>query len=52
MRGSQHKLRDKGNDGKKRQSEWRIRGEEQHSVLILRPTSFKTQGFSDMYVLN
>jgi hypothetical protein len=52
MQGSQHELKDKGNDGKKRRSEWQIRGEEQHPVLILRPTSFETQGFSDMYVLN
>jgi hypothetical protein len=35
MRGSQHELKDKGNDGKKRQSEWQIRGKEQHPILLL-----------------
>jgi hypothetical protein len=47
MQGSQHGLKDK-KDGKKRQSEWQIRGEEQHPILILRPPSSETQGFSDM----
>jgi hypothetical protein len=48
MQGSQHKLEDKKNDGKKRWSEWQIRGKEQHPILIPRLPSFETQGFNNM----